>query len=103
MDNALLAFVGQAWLMLIFGMVANFCTAASQAGREQGRIVWPLEFVRHRPYRITLGVLASLAAFVVLAAAGEATPGAAFGVGYAGADVVQRMADASVAKAKGRV
>ena len=103
MTAALLSFLSEPFVLLWLGIVCSFCAAASQASKEQGRVIWPVEFVRARPYRVVMGVLASIAAFVILAAVGEATPGAAFGLGYAGSDVLQRMADAAEAKATGKV
>lgn len=103
MTDTLLSFLAEPFVVLCVGMVCSFCAAASQASIEKGRVVWPVEFVRNRPYRVVMGVLASVAVFAMMAAAGEATPFAAFGIGYAGSDLLQRMADAAEAKAAGRV
>ena len=98
MTAHLMPIISDPLMMLAVGCVCSFCAAAAQASREAGRVIGPVAFVAARPYRVVLGVLASVAAFVLLSAAGEGTPGAAFGLGYAGADVLQRAADAAHAR-----
>jgi hypothetical protein len=88
------AAIGHPLAMLLYGMAANLLAALAQASTK-GKPVNPIRFVAERPYRIALGVVAGLAGYGALDSTGQLTAVAAFGVGYMGTDVLQRIADAA--------
>ena len=84
--------------MLAYGMAANLLAALGEASRQQGRPINPWAFISARPYRVVLGIVAGLAGYGALISTGQLSGVAAFGVGYMGTDVLQRLADSAGAK-----
>jgi len=80
--------------MLIYGMAAQLLAALAEASRP-GKPVHPITYVRERPYRIALGLVAGVAGYGALASTGQLTAVAAFGVGYMGSDALQKLASAA--------
>ncbi len=80
---------------LALGLLANLLGALKAASNSAGGPVHPIAWARKRPYRLACGLVGGVAGFVVLWSTGQLTPVAAFGCGYMGSDVIDKIASAN--------
>lgn len=79
---------------LLYGMAAQIIAGMAEASKP-GEPVAPLSYLRERPYRHALGVIAAVAGFAALADTGQLSAVSAFGVGYMGSDALAKLANAA--------
>jgi hypothetical protein len=87
--------IAHPFAMMMYGMLANIIGQLANQSAENGGPIHPIKFVKHRPYRLILGVIAGLAGYGALYSTDQLTAISAFGVGYMGTDALSRISDAA--------
>lgn len=82
------------FLMLCYGILANVLGGLMEVSKP-GAPAHPSVYIRERPYRVALGVIAAFAGYGVLASTGQLTGISAFGVAYLGVDALDKLSNAA--------
>lgn len=78
------------WALVALGVAANFGLALREESQGKGERVWPIEYVRRRPYACALGALGGVAAAFWIAG-DVAEPRMGLVAGLAGTAFLERL------------
>lgn len=92
--DAILMVLSHPLPMLVYGIACNLLAALIEES-PKGEPVPFREFAKSRRYRLPLGIIASIAGVLILYKTGQLTALSAFGIGYMGADVLDRIGSAA--------
>lgn len=93
--DAILELLSHPLPMLVYGMACNLLFMLAEESKQNGEPVDWREVLGRRRYRTPLGIIASLAGALILYKTGQLSALSAFGVGYMGTDVLDRLGQAA--------
>lgn len=77
-------------LLCVLGLLTHQLSILAEMSQAKGRRVGPIEYIRERPYKLSLSIIGAVIGYIILAQVGELTLLTAYGVGYMANDSIDR-------------
>ncbi len=78
-------------ILCALGLLAHLLAVLAEMSHAAGKIVTPLEYIKKRPYKLSLAIIGAIVGYAALEQMGELTQLTAFGIGYMANDSIDRM------------
>lgn len=78
-------------LLCILGLLTHQLTILAEMSQARNKRVTPFDYMRERPYKLSLSIIGAVIGYIVLSQMGELTLITAYGVGYMANDSIDRV------------
>lgn len=78
-------------LLCFLGLLTHQLTILAEMSQARGVRVSPFDYMRERPYKLSLSIIGAVIGYIVLQQSGELTLITSYGIGYMANDSIDRV------------
>ena len=84
--------------LCFLGLLTHQLTILAEMSQARGKMVTPFDYIKERPYKLSLSAIGAVVGYIVLMQMNELTLLTAFGVGYMANDSIDRVGKMAATK-----